>query len=596
MIKSSILSQLIDELERGVLIFKKNGTLYFCNRIAARLLNLSTERDPGKKYQELFLTEIPNTALNKIIEGAFASKKAVSLRSVPYRTMDGKTLGLNISTKFVRFSDINASGGPEDFLLIYVAESEPISAGTTEAELLNAKFKQLEQAYLYSEERNRDLQKHLKRIEWLKIGLMLILFTLFSALIYHTRQSVVLPKTSIPTLTEEFSGGQIVTVKADTMIKRVTLSGKIDPHLTITLTAQSKGKVIRRIFDEGDIVDKDHILYELDRRELAKQVRSARVNYMQLLEKYNTLQEWENGLEVKQAERKFELARIALADEKKKLEETKKLFNKGIIPRIEYEQAQTAYKRKEYDFQDAKQSLEQIRERGSVDKLEVLRLQLFNAREDLDELERQYEAALVRAPVSGVVMRPRNSEGNELAFKKEGDMVSAGDLMAMIGATDSYMIHSVVGELMVNQVQVGQQALIRMPVLPEARLTGKIQWVANQAIENNGLRYFPVRIVISDVPDSIRQQIRLGMLAEAGIEIEKLENVLTIPVEAVIRYQGENKVYVVDSLGQKQLKTITPGFCDTREIIIEAGLDSGAQVLIPTVGIKNARNLNQDED
>ncbi|MGP8330341.1 MAG: efflux RND transporter periplasmic adaptor subunit, partial [Methanosarcinaceae archaeon] len=348
-----------------------------------------------------------------------------------------------------------------------------------------------------------------------------------------------------------------------------------------TLAAQSKGKVIRKIFSEGDIVEKDQILYELDRKEISKKVRSARVSYMELLEKYDRLKNWETSLEVMQAKRKFDLSKIALSDEKKKLQETRKLLKKGIIPRIEYEQAQTAFKRLDYDFQNARQSLEQIQAKGNPDKLEVLRLQLFNAREELDELERNYEGAFVRAPVTGVVMRPVAGDGNIRMFKNEGDLVSAGDLMATIGATDSYIIASVVGEYAVNHLHVAQAVKISSFALPGITLPGEVQWVATQAKQNQGMHYFPVRLVIPTVPDSVRRALRLGALAEVEIVVREMPDVLTLPIEAVFRYQGGNQVYIIDSTGQQQLKTVTTGYSDNKKIIIKSGLVEGEEVFIP---------------
>lgn len=576
--KTELYSQVLNELDNGIMIFEAGGRLFFCNSTAARLLTISPENAVGKAYGDIFLTDTPNTALHQIIQKTFKSRQGFTQHPVPYSTVDGKTLALNISTKYIDSSqDAENAGG----IVVYLKESGKAAFGSTEDELLGAKFEQLEQAYLLSEEQNQQLKRNLKRIEWLKIILTVTLFLLFGAAVIYTRQSVILPKTSIQEKVEKLGQHKIAKVIRDTLTQEIILSGTIDAHRKLTLTAQSNGKVIRKAFNEGDIVEKGHILYELDRKEISKQVRSARVQYIELLEKYNSLKNWDTSLEVMQARRKFELSKIALNDERKKLLETKKLYNKGIIPRIEYGQAQTAFKKLQYDYQNAKQSLEQIEEKGNPDKLEVLRLQLFNAREELDELERKHEAALVRAPVTGIVIRPTASNGAQLSFKNEGDMVRAGDLMATIGATDSYILSAVVGELTVNRLAVGQKAEIASHALPGIFLEGEVQWVATKASETNDLRAYPVRLVISTVADSVRKFLRLGILAEARIAAKEMPNVLTIPIESVFRYQGKNQVYVLDSTGQEQVKTIETGFSDNRRIVIESGLEAGDEVIFP---------------
>lgn len=568
--KTELYAQALNDLNDGILIFEADGRLFFCNPAAASLLALSPEKVVGKAYTDIFLTEFPNTALHQIIERTIKTRHGLTQRPVPYRTPDGKTLALSVTTQFQGSAPKNETGGG---IVVSVKASDAVTADVGGVAPIAPA-----EAHLFVESPRPD---DLKRIEWLKIYLTIGLFLIFSAAVFFTRQSVILPKTSIQDKVEKQRQHKIVKVMRDTLTQQIELSGTIDAHRKLTLTAQSNGKVIRRAFSEGDLVEKDHILYELDRKEIGKQVRSARVEYIELLEKYNSLKNWESSLDVMQAQRKFELSKIALEDERKKLLETKKLFNKGIIPRIEYEQAQTSFKKLEYEFQNAKQSLEQISDRGNPDKLEVLRLQLVNAREELDELERKHEAALVRAPVTGIVIPPTTSDGSQVAFKKEGDLVQAGDLMATIGATDSYIISSYVGELSVNSLFVGQKTEITSHALPGVQLDGEVQWVATNASDANNLRAYAVRLVIPTVPDSIRKMLRLGILAQASIALNELPDVLTLPVESIFRIDGKNQVYVIDSTGHEQLKIVETGFSDHRRIVISNGLSEGEEVIFP---------------
>ncbi len=577
---TNFLNQLLNEVEDGILIFDEVGKLQFANPIAAKRFGVSAENDVNKHYSALFLSDIPNTALIHLITRTYGEKKDTFQQALPYRTRDGKISDLQASAKYIPETDIFQPGKRTGAVIIYLRDDASYTPNTIESEILNRKYDQLEKTFLKSEEQNRIYKHNLKRLEWFKILMTGLIFVLFGILMVNTRQSSNIPHSNLSILADDLAEGKTVKVQKEPFSKRIFLSGTLEPYQKIVLAAQSNGKIIRRAFKEGDIVEKDHILYELDRREQAKRVRTSRVNYMEILEKYNTLKSWETGLEVMQAQRKFDLAKIGMANERQKLDETKKLFNKGIIPRIEYEQAQTAYKSKEYEFQNAKQSLEQIEARGNPDKLEVIRLQLSNAREELDELERQYEATVIRAPVKGIVMLAVADNGSTVPFKNEGDMVHAGDLMAMIGATDSYVISTMVGELIINDIYHGQQVFVTSYALPGDTLLGEVQQIATSAVTENNLRHFPIRLVLTAVPDSIRKEIRLGMLAEAQIITDKIPDALTLPVSAIFRLDGISTVCVVDSTGKQEFVPVTIGYSDNEKVVIQSGISENSEVII----------------
>jgi len=247
---------------------------------------------------------------------------------------------------------------------------------------------------------------------------------------------------------------------------------------------------------------------------------------------------------------------------------------------VEYEQALTAYKKAQYDFEDAKQALETELEKGNEQALEVLRLRLSNAKEELDEIEARYEATLIRAPLSGIVMLPESSSGEKGSFKNEGDMVKDGDLVATIGATDTYIIRTNVGELSINYFKPGQKVIIGGPSLGHVKLEGKVEWIATNASTEGNLHYFPIRVSISDVPDNIRRMIRLGMIVQATIHLDEFVDVITIPIEAVSEKDGKNVVLAKNENGDYTVREVVVGYSDHKKIIINEGLVEGDEVII----------------
>ncbi|MBN1350922.1 HlyD family efflux transporter periplasmic adaptor subunit [candidate division KSB1 bacterium] len=579
--KNRLFGQILNSLEEGILTINMDGNITFCNKAAKLLLNLSNKILVGRSYSKIFLAEPKNEAFYQIISDAIEAATLHEQHRIPYRSPDGRTYPLIINTSFIssstEFDELSDNQG-----VVVSIYKEISDAGTVaeSSETSQEHVDDLRRANVRLEHEKEKAKKFLRRIEFIKIGLTFIIFALFLGVIMYLQNSTTLDKVKLEPVNQERGPGKIINVMRDTMEVGITLSGPLQPYSTVTLAAQTAGKVIRRNFKEGDQVQKEQILYELERKEVARQVRSARVAYMKLLEQFNELKSWEGSLEVKQAQRKFELAKLELANEKKKLAETRKLFEKGIIPRIEFEQAQTAYKKLQYNYKNAEESLEKTIAKGESEKLEVLRLQLFNSKEELMELEKKYEATLVRAPVAGVVMEPVASDGTHHNFKNEGDMVKGGDLMATIGATESYRISAMVGDLNVKYIRAGQPVSITSFAFPGIALKGEIERVSAKAIVENKIRYFPVRIMVPAIPDSLRNQIRLGMLTDCYIPIDTIPDTLVVPLEAIFRHNHKDAVYAVMPDNSQEIVYVKTGLSNEKNIIVTHGLADTMKIFI----------------
>ncbi|MBN1542306.1 PAS domain S-box protein [candidate division KSB1 bacterium] len=571
--------ELFEHSEDGIIVLDSNGVILSANPKAIALLGFVESELVGQSYSWVFFHETQNQGLSQLLNDGLKRAKEYRRREIEYQTPAGLMHRLQVSTSvFSRQDDIGKLLDRESlvvyFKVVSLGSSEKTGvAGERARESLDVSFNVLEQ-------RNRQLLTILQRHDTLKLVLAgLIFFIVFLVVFYAKNAITVIPDTFIARESEQMER-RVVTAVVDTVEMDVVFAGLIEPHHKLTLAAQTSGTVVRRGFEEGDHVPQGHILYQMDTKELAKNVRAARVKYMELLEQYNMLANWEESLEVMQARRKFELSKIALRNEQKKLAETKKLFEKGIIPRVEYEEAETKYKETEYNFENARQSLDAVLDRGSADKLQILQLRLSNAREELEEVEARYEATLIRAPVAGIVLRPEREDGSLENFKNIGDLVNDGDLVATIGATESYIINSFVGELTVRHLKAGQEAEIALPAAPGVRLPGRVDWVGTEATMDGRYKAFPVRLILPGVPDSLRREIRFGLSARATVVVRRFLDALTVPVEAVEHTDNEYIVYLYQPDGSIEPRPIIPGYSDRFRVIIESGLEAGEKVVV----------------
>ena len=132
-----------------------------------------------------------------------------------------------------------------------------------------------------------------------------------------------------------------------------------------------------------------------------------------------------------------------------------------------------------------------------------------------------------------------------------------------------------------QQVKRGQKAWIRVDALPDRELNGVVRSVAplpdpTDFFARNDVKRHATKVEIEKPPTGIR----LGMTAQVEIVVSKLENVLGVPVEAVVRTAGKDQVAVKNSAGTFEWRDVTLGQSNARYVEVKNGIKSGDLVAV----------------
>lgn len=124
-----------------------------------------------------------------------------------------------------------------------------------------------------------------------------------------------------------------------------------------------------------------------------------------------------------------------------------------------------------------------------------------------------------------------------------------------------------------NKLQVGSAVRIRIPAYPNNVFTGKITRIS--AVVNPEKRSVSIWTEV----DNYGQQLKPGMFAEQTLTIEKLDDVLSVPLNAVLE-DGSSQIVFVES-GNTYIKhEVQVGAKDDQYIEIKDGLLAGEKVVI----------------
>ena len=158
--------------------------------------------------------------------------------------------------------------------------------------------------------------------------------------------------------------------------------------------------------------------------------------------------------------------------------------------------------------------------------------ELEDLEDELADLQAQYANLEIKAPVSGFISSMSLSEGAEVTNTTEAFQIA--DTSIWTASVD-------VDELDVNTIEIGMNATVTIDAIPDEEFAGIVKRISSVGSYTSGVTTYTVEI---EVPAD--ERFKLSMNASSEIEVQKVENVIMLPIEAV-RYMGDRAYVVVYS-------------------------------------------------
>lgn len=195
--------------------------------------------------------------------------------------------------------------------------------------------------------------------------------------------------------------------------------------------------------------------------------------------------------------------------------------------------------------------------------------------QQLEDLQTSLDNCVVTAPISGIV--------TSLAVKS-GDTYVDGEIMT-IQNCDTYTISAQIDEYDISDLKEGMEVVIKTDATRDDELEGVVSFISPTATASaSGTSStdatYEVTIDILTKDD----RLKLGMTAKLNIIVDEVENVLTVPYDAIsTNAAGENVVYIVEGGVQPRMDGAQPTKGGTtngdhtveqREVVVEIGMES----------------------
>lgn len=360
-----------------------------------------------------------------------------------------------------------------------------------------------------------------------------------------------------------------------TIIETVSATGKIQPEVEVKISSEVSGEIIALSVKEGQTVKKGDLLVKIN-PDLYESGLNRTVA---------SLSTSKAGLSQAEAQVK---------EAKANYERNKKLFTKGVISKSEWDKIVSAYEVAQASKQSAYYSVQ-------------------SASATVTEARDNLNRTTIYAPVDGTISRL----DVELGERVLGTQQMAGTELLRVANLNNMEVEVDVNENDIVKVNIGDSAKIEVDAYLKKEFKGIVTSISNSAsstLTADQVTNFKVkvRILKESYEDLIAGKpanfspFRPGMTATVDIETKRKENVLAVPISAVVmktdtisgkkdvleELEKEEKEKVKGSTDKKfecvfvkigdkaELRKIKSGIQDDTNIEIVSGLKKGDVIIV----------------
>ena len=256
------------------------------------------------------------------------------------------------------------------------------------------------------------------------------------------------------------------------------------------------------------------------------------------------------------------------------------------ISKIKFEQAdydsEMGRKQIQLNLEKAEIALDQAKEqienrmKINTEELKQKNLTIVQDQTRLDEAYDALRQLTVVTPSPGIAIIARNwSSGNKFQV---GEQTWTGMPIISLPDLSQLKANVKINEVDIAKITSGLNVEIKPDAFSENMFTGVVKDVANLAVNKQGstkIKVFPVAIFL----DETHKDLLPGLTVSCRIIIDKLEDTLYVPIDAINTEEGIHFVYKKTVTGFKKVEVET-GRSNSDYTIIVNGLNEGDEVAL----------------
>ncbi len=279
-------------------------------------------------------------------------------------------------------------------------------------------------------------------------------------------------------------------VERGDILSTVTASGRIEPRAKVNISSNVIGEIIELAVNEGDEVRKGDFLLQIDKEKYLSDVERLEAN-------------------LRLTKILLEKEKINLKNVENNLKRMKQLYEDQIISDDAIEDAELEY------------------ETGKIN-LKSLNEQIIQAEADLEKAKDELKKTTIVSPMDGIVTQLNAEVGEQVIM---GTINNPGTVIMVISDMTEVLAEVDVDETEIVDVKEENESRIKVDAVGDKyEYEGSVEEIGNTAISSGEVNIFQVKVKIRNPDDRLRP----GMTSRAKIETESRDDVLKVPIQAVV--------------------------------------------------------------
>jgi HlyD family secretion protein len=319
---------------------------------------------------------------------------------------------------------------------------------------------------------------------------------------------------------------ELAAVKRGSMSESISVVGNLIGAATVEATPKVNGRLETVTVRLGDRVSRGQRLAKIEDREILEQVKQAQASFDVA------------AATIRQREADLKLAQT-------NLDRSRSLFERQLIPRQTFDDTDARYQ-------------------AANAALDLARAQYAQAQARLDELKINLANTVITSPVSGFV--------GKRALDPGAWVTPNSAVLSVVDISVVRLVANVV-EKDLRRINQGMKAEVVVDAFPGEKFEGRIAHVA--PVLDPATRTAQIEVEVQN--SSFR--LKPGMYAKVDFVVERRDNTLVVPANAIVDIGGKKGVFLPDEGDVAKFKPVTIGMSQPELVEVVEGLPEGTRVV-----------------
>jgi RND family efflux transporter MFP subunit len=320
---------------------------------------------------------------------------------------------------------------------------------------------------------------------------------------------------------------ELAPVQRGSMADELTVVGNLIGQATVDAVPRVSGRLDAVYVRLGDRVSRGQRLAKIEDRELVEQIKQAEASYEV------------SAATIRQREADLRLAQT-------NLERTRNLHERDLIPRQTLDDTDARYQ-------------------AAVAQLDLAKAQFRESQARLDELNITLANTVITSPVSGFIGKRSLDPGAWVT-------PSSQDFLSVVDISTVRLVANII-EKDLRRISLGLRATVGVDAFPGEGFGGHIARVA--PVLDPTTRTAQIEI---EIPNA-QFRLKPGMYATVTFTVERRDNILIVPANAVVDHAGSKGVFMPGEGDIAKFHPIKVGMVQPDRVEVTDGLTEGTRVI-----------------